>query len=80
MVKYRFPHSFHNKMGFPGGSEVKNPRATQETWARSLGREVPLEKGTATQSRSLAWRIPQTEKPGGLQSIVLQKSQTRLED
>ena len=40
----------------------------QETWVQSLGWEDPLEKGLATQSIILAWRIPWTEEPGGLQS------------
>ena len=39
---------------------VKNPPAIQETWVQSLSREDPLEKGTATHSSMLAWRIPQT--------------------
>ena len=39
---------------------VKNPPAVWETWVRSLGWEDPLEKGTATHSSILAWRIPQT--------------------
>ena len=39
---------------------VKNPSVVQETWVRSLGWEDPLEKGKATHSRILAWRIPQT--------------------
>ena len=55
--------------GFPGGSEVKNPPSTQETWVQSLGWEVPLEKDMATHSNILAWEIPGTEEPGGLQSI-----------
>ena len=38
-------------------------------WVRSLGREDPLEKGMATHSSIIAWRIPWTEEPGGLQSI-----------
>jgi len=42
-----------------------------ETEVRSLGKENPLEKETATHPRILAWRIPWTEKPGGLQSSVL---------
>ena len=45
---------------------VKNPPAMQETWARSLGGEDPLEKGTTTHSSILAWIIPWTEEPGGL--------------
>ena len=48
---------------------VKNPLAVQETWAPSLGLEDPLEKGKATHSNILAWRIPQTEEPGRLQSL-----------
>ena len=47
---------------------VKNPPAVQETWVRSLGWENPLEKGMATHSSILAWRILWTEEPGGLQS------------
>ena len=45
---------------------VKSLPAMQETWAQSLGREDPLEKGMATHSSILAWRIPWTEEPGGL--------------
>ena len=45
---------------------IKNLPAMQETWVQSLGREYPLEKGMATHSSILAWRIPWTEKPGGL--------------
>ena len=44
----------------------------QETWIRSLGREDPLEKQTAIYSGILAWKIPWTEEPGGLQSMELQ--------
>ena len=51
---------------------------TQETWVRSLGQEDPLEKEMATQSSILAWEILWTEEPGGLQSMGLPKSQTRL--
>ena len=47
---------------------VKNPPAMSETWVRSLGPEDPLEKEMATHSSILAWRIPWTEEPGGLQS------------
>ena len=55
---------------------VKNAPATQETWVRSLrseGKEDPLEEGMATHSNILAWRIPWTEEPGGLQSMGLQR-------
>ena len=52
---------------------VKNPPAMWETWVRSLGWEDPLEKGTATHSSILAWRIPRTEESGGLQSMGSQR-------
>ena len=52
---------------------VKNPPAIQETWVRSLGQEGPLEKGMATHSSILDWRIPWTEEPGGLQSMGSQR-------
>ena len=52
---------------------VKNLRAMQDTHVRSLGQEDPREKGMATHSSILAWRIPWTEKPGGLQSMGLQR-------
>ena len=48
---------------------VKNQPAMQETRARSLGRQDPLEERMATHSSILAWRIPWTVKPGGLQSM-----------
>ena len=47
---------------------IKNLPAMQETWVQSLGGEDPLEKGTATRSSILAWRIPWTEYPGVLYS------------
>ena len=52
---------------------VKNLPAVQETQVRSLGREDPLEEGMATHSSILAWRIPWTEEPGGLQSTGSQR-------
>ena len=52
---------------------VKNPSAVWETWVRSLGWEDPLEEGMATHSSILAWEIPWTEEPGGLQSMGLQR-------
>ena len=52
---------------------VKNPPTMQETQVRSLGREDPLEKGMATHSSILAWRIPGTEEPSLLQSTGLQR-------
>ena len=69
--------------GFPAGSMLKNLPAMQETpevRVQSLGWKDPLEKDMATHSSTLAWEIPWTEKPGGLQSMGLQKSWTRLSD
>ena len=60
----------------PSGSVVKNLPTVwelQETWVLFLGREDPLEEGTATHSSILAWRIPWTEDPGRLLSIGLQR-------
>ena len=58
----------------PGASlvaqTVKNQPAMQETWVPSLSWEDPLEEGMATNSSVLAWKMPWTEEPGGLQSIV----------
>ena len=48
---------------------VKNPPAARETWVRSLGWEDPVEESMATHPSILAWRIPWTEEPGGLQSM-----------
>ena len=48
---------------------VKNPPEMQGTQVRSLGEEDPLEEGMATHSSILAWRIPRTSEPGGLQSM-----------
>ena len=52
---------------------VKRLPATRETWVRSLGQEDPLEKETANHSSILAWKIPWTEEPGGLQSMGSQR-------
>ena len=53
---------------------VKNLPAMQETQVQSLGQEDLLEKEIAPHSSILAWRIPRTEEPGGLQSMGLQES------
>ena len=52
---------------------VKRLPTVRETWVRSLGQDDPLEKEMATHSSTLAWKIPWTEKPGRLQSMVLQR-------
>ena len=52
---------------------IKNLPAILETWVRFLGQEDPLETEIATHFSILAWRIPWTEEPGGLQSTGLQR-------
>ena len=52
----------------------------QETWVQSLGWEDPLEEEMATHSSNLAWEIPWTEEPGGLQFMGSQKAQTQLDN
>ena len=62
-------------LGFLGVSEVKNPPAMQETWVQCLEKEM------ATHSSILAWKIPQTEEPGGWCTVHgVAKSQTRRSD
>ena len=55
---------------------VKKPPVMQETWVQSLDQEDPLKKETAIYSSILAWKIPWTEEPGGLQSLASQESDT----
>ena len=64
------PNSY---VGFPGGSVVKNLPANAGNTVRSLGQKDHLEKEMATHSSILAWEIPWTEKPGGLQSVGSQR-------
>ena len=66
-------HCYISVWGFPVAQMVKNLPAMQETRVQSLSRENPLEKGMSTHSRFLAWRIPWTEEPCGLQSTGLQR-------
>ena len=56
-----------------GSQTVERLPAMRETWVRSLGREDPLEKEMAAHSSTLAWKIPGTEEPGGLQSMGSQR-------
>ena len=58
---------------------VKNLPAVQETWVLFLGREDSLEKEMATLSSVLAWRIPWTEEPGGLQSMWSQRVKHKID-
>ena len=66
-------HTLYLK-GFPSGSAVKTlPASIGATWVQSLSQEDPLQEGIATHSSLLAWRIPWTEEPGGLQFIGSQR-------
>ena len=60
-------------MGFPGGSYGKESACNAGDLVWSLGQEDPWEKGMVTYSSILAWRIPWTEEPGGLESIGSQR-------
>ena len=62
--------------GFPGGSVKKNLPANEEMQVLSLGWEYPLEKEMATHFSILAWEIPWTKEPGGLQSRVAEELDT----
>ena len=61
------------KNSIPGGSEDKESACNAGDWGLILGSEYPLEKGMATQSNILVWRIPWTEEPGRLQSMGSQR-------
>ena len=79
--KLRNQTAIFDLRGSPGGGHllnhvaqmVKKPPARQETQVRSLGWEDPLEKERTTHSSILAWEIPRTEEPGGLQSMGSQR-------
>ena len=70
---YHIEWNYVRGFAFPDGTSGKEPtqpmQEMQDTQVRSLGWEDPLEKGMATHSSILAWRIPWTEDPGGLQSM-----------
>ena len=67
------PYSPANKMDFPDGSDIKCLPTMRETQVLSLGQEDPLEKEMATQSSTLAWKIPWMEETGRLQSMGSQR-------
>ena len=79
MPPQRCPHFLWDKwtlcllQDFPVAQMVKNLPTMQETWVHSLAREDPLEKGMATHSSILAWKIPRTEDSGRLQSMGSQR-------
>ena len=72
MLYLKFYYSHHNLASLVA-QMVKNLPVMWETRLRSLGQEDPLEKGMATHSSMLAYRTPWIEKPGGLQSMELQR-------
>ena len=69
--KKQFQHAV--RAAFPGGSDSKESACNPGSLVWSPGQEDPLEKGLATCSSVLAWEIPWTEEPGGLQSMGLQR-------
>ena len=68
-----FSKFYGNNWAYLVAQMVKNPPAIQETQVQALGQEDALEKGMATHSSILVWRIPWTEEPGGLQSMESQR-------
>ena len=79
IIKHLFFISHYFKLcGYPYWLSGKESTCNVETSFWSLGQEYPLEKEMATQFSILAWRIPWTEEPGGLQTMGLQKSRTQL--
>ena len=69
-------HSLCLSLGFSGGASGKEPTCQcrrHDTWIPSLGQEYPLKEEMATHSCILAWEIPWTEEPGGLQFMGLQR-------
>ena len=73
LIFFFFFRVFNPSVGFPVGTVVKNPPANAGDTVGFLGQEDPLEEGTAIHSGILAWRIPWTEEPGGLQSLGSQR-------
>ena len=75
-VRSTLLHTYCLSLGLPPMAQmVNNLPAVQATWVWSLGQEDPLEKGMTTHSSVLAWEIPWTEEPGGLQFMKFQNTQ-----
>ena len=72
-LSFKIFHSLSTQWASLVAQRLKCLPAMQETWVRSLGLEDALKKEMATHSSILAWRIPWTEEPGGLQSMGLQR-------
>ena len=77
-IEYKSLVLHSRTLSFMVAQMVKNLPAMQETWVCSLDWEDPREESLATHFSVLAWRVPQTEEPGGLRSMGSPKSQTRL--
>ena len=73
-IVYTHTHTHtHTHTGLPSGSVVKSPPTMQQMRVQSLGWEDTLEKEITTHYNILAWEIPWTEEPGGLQSMGLER-------
>ena len=79
MHTYTCVYIYNHTQGFSGGSLGTEPVSQRRRHVQCLCQEDPLEEGMATHSSILAWRIPRTQEPGGLQSTGSQRVKTRLE-
>ena len=79
-LKFKFIFFFLKGASLVAHMVKNNLPAMRETWVQFLGLEDPLEKGKATHSSILAWRIPGREEPGGLQSMGLQRVRVTLQN
>ena len=77
-IKWKYTHK-HKQWASLVAQMVKGLPAMRETWVQSLGQNDPLEKEKATHSSILAWKIPRTEEPGGLQSRGVTKESDMTE-
>ena len=79
---WNFDRDYNESVGFPSGISSKEPtcqcRRLKRCGFNPLGQEDPLEEGMATHSHILAWRIPWTEEPGGLQSMGSHRADTTV--
>ena len=79
-LKFKFIFFFLKGASLLAHMVKNNLPAMRETWVQFLGLEDPLEKGKATHSSILAWRIPGREEPGRLQSMGLQRVRVTLQN
>ena len=73
LVSYRNSEENNTGPSYPSDLDSKESVCNESVWVQTLSLEDPLEKGMATHSSNLVWRIPWTEEPGGLQSMGLQR-------